>query len=145
MKMVYYCPCYLHLYMACFLTNSLQNSRHAASDNPFFSKFSGGEYRQTHPPPLWARAGGAWHFVPEAVIHTPPPQQKSWLRACTHAVIKQNFGTFRTSSWTSVLYIPRNRFLLPMVSFKPFCFSNPFRFFSGNLQKTIARRKRQLC
>ena len=36
-----YCPCYLHLYMACFLTNCLQNARNAASDNPFFQNFLG--------------------------------------------------------------------------------------------------------
>ena len=63
-----YCPCYLHLYVAYFLTNCLQNARDAASDNPFFSNFFGGEYPQI---PLRARACGARYFAPEALIRTP--------------------------------------------------------------------------
>ena len=71
--------CYLHLYMACFLTNCLQNARNVASDNPFFSEFPGGKYPQT---PLRARACGSRHFAPEALIRPPPPPppppNKSW-------------------------------------------------------------------
>ena len=43
-----YCPCYLHLYMACFLTNCLQIARNAASDNLFFQNFLG--ENTTRPP-----------------------------------------------------------------------------------------------
>ena len=68
-----YCPCYLHLYMACFLTNCLQNARDAASANPFFSKFSG---ENTPRLPFGLAAAAPRYFAPEALIHPPPPPAK---------------------------------------------------------------------
>ena len=72
-----YCPCYLHLYMACFLTNCLQNARNAASDNPFFQNvlvedtpdhLTGSRRRRSYA----------------------PTQQKFWLRACKKERLNNN-------------------------------------------------------
>ena len=64
-----YCPCYLHLYMACFLTNCLQNARNAASDNPFFQNFLG----ENTPRPLFGFAPEALDISRRRRSYAPPP------------------------------------------------------------------------
>ena len=68
-----YCPCYLHLYLPCFLTNCLQNARNAVSDSPFFQNFLGGGYPQT---PLRARPS-ALEISRQRRSNAPPPPSKN--------------------------------------------------------------------
>ena len=87
-----YCPCYLHLYMACFLTNCLQNARNAASDNPFFQNFLG---ENTPRPPFGLApveldicAGGAHTNSPP-----PPPPPAKILATGLYSVDKEKHHT----------------------------------------------------
>ena len=68
------CLCYLYLYMACFLTNCLQNTRNAALDNPLFQNFWG---KIPPDPPMGLHQTHSYAPPPPP----PNPQQKSWLRA----------------------------------------------------------------
>ena len=69
-----YCPCYLHIYMACFLTNCLQNARNEASDNPFFQNFLGNisrrrrSYAPLPPCKILAKGLGWLHTLNNLVI-----------------------------------------------------------------------------
>ena len=67
-----YSPCYVHLYMACFLTNSLQNARNAASDNLFFKFFLG---RIPPHPPTGLRLRRSTFCGGGAHTHPPPPSK----------------------------------------------------------------------